>query len=215
MTNQTVEMLVQDSGNVERYTPSEIVEAARATMGSIDLDPASCPLANETVKAKRYFTKEMDGLAWDWYADTAFMNHPYGKGEKACGKKCTKKICAERKHHISEDIPGNEDWINKLVFSYRDGRVKQACALVFASTSEDWIEPLLNFPVCFIHGRVLHPTPFTIAAGIKAKGGTKGSAVFYLGPNIDRFHLSFSKLGSVYVPYPATVGQARSVGFPI
>ena len=67
------------SGNPEWYTPPDIIESARQTMGSIDLDPASCEKANEIVKAKKFYTKEDNGLDKTW-AGNIFMNPPYNKG---------------------------------------------------------------------------------------------------------------------------------------
>jgi ParB family chromosome partitioning protein len=46
----------------ERYTDLWVIEAARATMGGIDLDPASCALANARVKATTYFDENTNGL---------------------------------------------------------------------------------------------------------------------------------------------------------
>jgi hypothetical protein len=37
--------LQHNSGNQEWYTPEWIIEAARVTMGRIDIDPASNPIA--------------------------------------------------------------------------------------------------------------------------------------------------------------------------
>ena len=45
--------VISSHGSVERYTPTRIVEAARVVLGSIDIDPASCAQANETVRAAR------------------------------------------------------------------------------------------------------------------------------------------------------------------
>lgn len=73
----------QTSGVVEYYTPGFVTDAARYVMGAIDLDPASSVKANETVKAKRFFTKDIDGLSRRWEGKV-FMNHPFGIAEKTC-----------------------------------------------------------------------------------------------------------------------------------
>lgn len=115
------------SNNVEWYTPSYIIEAARATMGSIDLDPASSDIANHTVKAKQYFIGK--GLELTWHTGNLWLNHPFSKAT-------------------------NKLWINKLVSSYHASHFRQACCITFASTSESWFQPLYNFPICFISPRV-------------------------------------------------------------
>lgn len=68
----------QNSGNNERYTPKEYIDAAREVLGVINLDPASSELANETVKAEKFYTSENDGLAQEWYGNI-WLNPPYAK----------------------------------------------------------------------------------------------------------------------------------------
>lgn len=62
----------------EHYSPPLIVEPARATLGHIDLDPASCPLANSVVRAERIYTEADHGLELPWRGRT-FLNPPGGK----------------------------------------------------------------------------------------------------------------------------------------
>lgn len=59
----------------EHYTPVEYIEAARYVLGRIDLDPASCARANETVRASTYYTKEDDGLTQTWFGNV-YLNPP-------------------------------------------------------------------------------------------------------------------------------------------
>lgn len=68
--------VAMNSGNNEWYTPTEIIETARRVMGSIDLDPASSEIANQTVKAETYYTAETNGLNKKWDGNV-WLNPPY------------------------------------------------------------------------------------------------------------------------------------------
>ena len=55
-----------NTGENEWYTPAAYIEAARAVMESIDVDPASSHVANQIVKATTYYTAEDDGRLRHW-----------------------------------------------------------------------------------------------------------------------------------------------------
>lgn len=81
-------------------------------------------------------------------------------------------------------------WAEKLVAELEAGRVTEALALVPARTDTQWWKTLEDFPACFIEGRLTFvnnedPAPFP-------------SAVFYLGPNVERFFDVFSAFGSIW-----------------
>lgn len=77
-----------------------------------DLDACA---SHNNFKCERYFTEEEDGLKRDWsyYADSVFMNPPYGNSEHPCKPGCKKKKCLKRGYHIDRYIPGIEDWVRK------------------------------------------------------------------------------------------------------
>lgn len=166
------QLINQTSGVVEYYTPSEIIEAAREAMGSIELDPASSANANEIVKAQRYFNQEQDGLKQTWYASTVWVNWPFGRRL-------------------------NDLWVNKILEQYRISGEQQIICICYACTSEKWFRPLLAYPQCYLHGR----TNYRLPSGEVLRGVTKGSVVTYLGANIDRFARIFEKLGTIKVKY--------------
>lgn len=214
-------LINQTSGLVEYYTDPRIVEAAREVMGGIDLDPASCKYANDNfVKARCYYSLRqeddsacigVDGLSHHWFGKL-FLNHPFSKGEKACVENCKKKRCDPvykdypekqrptgwRGFCIKEDIPGNSDWINRLIDEYDDKSIDQACSVAYNVASETWFQPLIKHPICFLYPR----TNYYLADGTKTRQNTKGSVVTYLGDNVAVFKYVFQekhKLGTVKI----------------
>ncbi len=85
------------SGDPEYYTPPEVIEAARELFGGvIDLDPASCKVANSVVKARRCYTKEQDGLTKQWRGNV-WLNPPYKVGQiPLFVEKLSNEIAAKR-----------------------------------------------------------------------------------------------------------------------
>lgn len=117
-----------NSGNNEWYTPKYIIDAARRTMGSIDLDPASSEIANRTVQATVFYSKEDDGLIQPWFGNV-WLNPPYSK-----------------------------DLIRQFVSAVRNKRSEydQAIILVNNATETRWFQDLLNVAsaVCFVDSRI-------------------------------------------------------------
>lgn len=168
------QLINQTSGKVEYYTPVEIVEAARRVMGGIDLDPASSIAANLTVKALHIFTVADDGLSQEWHG-RIWMNHPFG-------------------------LVQNPKWVTKIGREYYEGRIRAACCITFACTSERWFQPLAKLPQCYLTPR----TNYRLPDGTIKKGVSKGSVVTYYGNDIDRFAREFIKFGVVKVTHATT-----------
>jgi phage N-6-adenine-methyltransferase len=151
----------------EWYTPAEYLGAARAVMGDIDLDPATCAEAQEVVGAAQFFTKEEDGLAREWRG-RIWLNPPYSA---TLAPRFIDKLCAE----------------------YDVGRLDEAVVLVNNATDTAWFHNLLGrFPACFLRKRVPFWRP-----GHSGGGARQGQVIFYLGPKVGAFWRVFSPLGVV------------------
>jgi phage N-6-adenine-methyltransferase len=154
----------------EWYTPARFIDAAREVMGGIDLDPASCVAANQTVRAANYYTQDEDGLALPWFG-RVWLNPPYSE---------------------------TGEWIAKLAKDYTSGQVDEAIVLVNAKTEAGWFDLLWNVSpeVCLVRGRI----SFIPGDGGKSQTGYMGQAIGYLGPNAEKFREVFGTFGRLVTP---------------
>ena len=159
----------------EFYTQEKYILAAVEVMGSIDLDPASCEIANKTVMANNYFDIRDDGLKQRWDGNI-WLNPPYGRIEP------------EKK---GQTISFQMLFIEKLLAEYSNGNVKQAIALLSGSSCfMRWFEPLCQFPLVLHVGDVW----FTRPNGANRRTGF-GTVFVYLGENKKRFIYVFKRFG--------------------
>ena len=168
----------RSTGQVEWYTPGNVLDAARQVLGgTIDLDPASCAEANNTVKAASYYDIEADGLAQEWHAERLWLNGPYGTVGPRGG---------ESRQGV---------WVKKLLDEHTAGRTKQAILLVRAAPCSAWFRPLWQFPLVFLAKRL------EFVQGPGATGQSVAhSAVVGVGVDVERFVEVFSSWGHVIVP---------------
>lgn len=182
----------------EWYTPSKYIEAAREVMGSIDLDPASCALANQTVRAARYYTQEDDGLSKAWYGNV-WLNPPYSSDNSPSGM-------------FAGKAPGGNGkgltgfFIAKLVEGYETGYINQAVACVNADVIRNWFQPLWNYPICFSHKKILFHRPGEIS-----QHHYFGTCFVYLGWNEQGFVEHFSQFGRIAKAVDVPVAKPRQL----
>lgn len=154
----------------EWFTPENYVEKARFVLGSIDLDPASHPIAQEWIKAKRFFVAEDDALSHEWHG-RVWLNPPY-----------------------SRDLIAN--FVGKLAVEIAAQRVTAAIVLTHAYTDTSWWQQLaqLSSVVAFPRGRIR----FVNDIG-QPCNPTQGQTFFGCGEEIDikAFRNEFAEIGTV------------------
>lgn len=158
----------KNSGCEEWYTPARYIEAAREVMGCIDLDPASSDIAQRTVQATTFYTKELDGLEQEW-AGNVWINPPYAA-----------RVI--------------DQFVEKLVGHFLAGEVEQAVVLTNNATDTGWFQRLAReaSAICFPAGRVRFLDPDGVEGA-----PLQGQAVTYLGDRPESFAKRFAGFGQV------------------
>jgi phage N-6-adenine-methyltransferase len=151
------------TGNNEWFTPPEIIAAARAVLGDIDLDAASCEKAQKIVQAADYFTAESDGLAQEWHG-RVWLNPPYSR----------------------DLLPA---FVDKLLAELDAGRVTEAIMLVNNCTDAAWFHAAKRkcAHLLFSSGRIRFLRPDGLTSGAPTQGKS-----FLLWPERRRLHRGVS-----------------------
>jgi ParB family chromosome partitioning protein len=165
----------------EWRTPPEYIEAARAVLGEIDLDPASNASANRVVRAKTFYDKQTNGLDKEWWG-RVWLNPPYSR-----------ELILK--------------FTEKLVEEYNAGRCTAAIVLGNAMADAKWFEQLSveADALCFTARRI----KFLDQHGRSQKTDVRGQVFIYLGGkpvdnlrvnDIELFDDYFCEFGTVWLP---------------
>jgi ParB family chromosome partitioning protein len=161
--------VAQNSGENEWYTPPQFIESARLVMGGIDTDPASSEIANRTVKAGQFFSKEDNGLRQTW-SGNVWMNPPYAQ-------------------------PLMTNFAEAITYKFNQGEIKQGMVLVNNATETQWFQRMASVAsaVCFPKTRVRFLDPEG-----RPGAPLQGQAIIYFGDNTEAFVEEFSQYGATF-----------------
>ncbi len=165
------------------YTPQKYIDAAREVMGDIDVDPASDDRVQKRIRARRYYTKETNGLEKPWMG-RVWLNPPYQDG---IFEKFSEKIAEEYK-----------------IRNMTEGIMMCPCT---NNTHKDWFQALgeLCSGICFVKDYVKWVTGHYVEMlAMKAEGFQfdpkyvdHPQVLFYFGGNPNKFVEIFSRFGFV------------------
>lgn len=158
-----------NSGENEWYTPAQYVEAAREAMGGIDLDPASSETANQTVRAKDFYTKDNCGLQAEWFG-RVWLNPPYGQ-------------------------PHIKDFAKKVCAVVDAQQIDQMIVLVNNATETEWFQSMAfrASAFCLLRGRI----KFNDSSGEPKNAPLQGQIILYFGKFQQQFTDAFKNLGLI------------------
>lgn len=157
------------------YTPDVYTDGVHEVMGAIDLDPASCKLANngdaghKGVRARKFFDINHSGLTKKWHG-RVFINPPFKEWDQ---------------------------WSLKADRELKSGRVKEMCVFIGANSCVNnnfarlkRIADAVFIPDGRDYGNTWGPK--------STSGAFQGHFLFYFGPKVKKFNKVFSQYGSVF-----------------
>lgn len=173
----TAQLMTQSKSN-EWGSPADVLGAARAVMGTIDLDPCSSFAANRVVQATEFYSQDQDGMQRPWRG-RIWMNPPYGKKNHATG------------------IYGASAWVKKLADEYRAGNVTEFCLLIRDSNAKYGVLPL-----CPLSCEPLYRIQFTnLQTGEVERSPQHNCNIYYCGPEPSIFAALFQQFGVIRHSY--------------
>jgi ParB family chromosome partitioning protein len=158
------------AGGDEAYTRPWLIEAGRAVLGDIDLDPASCAAAQQVVQAAEWYGEQHDGLAQRWRG-RMWLNPPFSK-----------------------PLP----WVKKAIEHWRAGDVPAALLLVRGDTSTEYSGLLARAApgVCFLPRVDFWPRRINPNTG-KPSSPDFPVLLWYLCADVARFRSVFDQYGPI------------------
>lgn len=162
-----------ENNNNEWFTPMDVIDRVKKVFGGgIDLDPASCLLANQRVMAGHFYTKDDSGLSKekDWFG-RVFMNPPYSMNLL-------------------------KPFLKKAVHEYNDGNIDEIIILTNSGTDTKWNAIISGGVQAYTIGRINFVYPDGTMAGVPSRG----QVFTYFGPNPDKFIEVFTELGFCWIP---------------
>ena len=155
----------------ENYTPEYFLAPCKQFLGAIDLDPFSCEIANRTIGANVFFTREDDALTQDWTSfNRKWVNPPYSA--KLIDKAIAKTL---EYSHIGETL-----------------------LLVNTSSSAKWFQSCMQKCSAYLHPsrRIPFDSPFRTSKGSNRYDQT----LFYFGSRPFEFAQALSAIGRAVQP---------------
>lgn len=165
----------------EWYTPEQYLEAVREMFGGvIDVDPASCDVANERVKATRWIGLPRDGLKEPWGGGRGWLNPPYGTND-------------ERRSNQGV-------WLTEAIQRVDASDVDTVAFLCNAHIGRKWLRQIWDYPVVMFDERIRFVRP----DGTPGDQPTHGNVLALLTRDVEtwrgRFTAAMRPFGVVALP---------------
>lgn len=196
---QSMEVLTSSETN-EWYTNPEIIEMVRKVLGSIDTDPASHPIPQRWIRARKFYTEQDSGLDHIWYG-RVFLNPPYGTtgGKSNQGIWSLELLGDIALNHCShaimltKTVPGYAWWDNLFHVRWPGPCCITMDRLAFVKPEWVTLDDHRGYSIT-IPERVQNTQGKWIKKDWRSKAA---STLWYYGPDPDKFNEVFSKIGRV------------------